>query len=84
MKPRVRFAPSPTGQLHLGGARQHCPTIYLLKIKVENFWLGLRTLTSKGQKGVYRSNLSIACWLGLKWDEELRINLQTHLFINRI
>ena len=21
MKPRVRFAPSPTGQLHLGGAR---------------------------------------------------------------
>ena len=84
MKPRVRFAPSPTGQLHLGGARQHCPTIYLLKIKVENFWLGLRTLTSKGQKkSIQIKSVNRLTGLDLNGMKNWCINLQTHLFINR-
>ena len=39
---RVRYAPSPTGHLHIGNARTPYLIIYLLEIKVESLLFELR------------------------------------------
>ncbi len=67
---RVRFAPSPTGRLHLGGARtalfnwafaRHHGGVLVLR--VEDTDLGRNSEES------YRSILDSLRWLGLDWDE---------------
>ncbi len=69
---RVRFAPSPTGHLHIGGARtalfnwlfaRHHGGTYLLRIE--------DTDTERSTKEYEQSILEAFRWLGLTWDEEL-------------
>src|SRR6266481_6846082 len=67
---RVRFAPSPTGHLHVGGARtalfnwllaRHDRGVYVLRIE--------DTDLSRSTEDYTRSLLEALRWLGLDWDE---------------
>src|ERR1035438_3713847 len=70
VKPRVRFAPSPTGFLHIGGARtalfnwlyaRHTGGTFVLRIE--------DTDTSRNTEQSLRTILDGLRWLGLDWDE---------------
>jgi glutamyl-tRNA synthetase len=68
---RVRFAPSPTGHLHVGGARtalfnwlfaRHAGGVFLLRIE--------DTDRSRSTDDSIRQILEAMAWLGLSWDPE--------------
>ncbi len=70
MKPRVRFAPSPTGYLHIGGARtalfnwlyaRHTGGTFILRIE--------DTDTARNSQDAIEVILQGLRWLGLAWDE---------------
>ena len=70
MKPRVRFAPSPTGYLHIGGARtalfnwlyaRHTGGTFVLRIE--------DTDTARNSREAVEVIFSALRWLGLDWDE---------------
>jgi len=70
MKPRVRFAPSPTGFLHIGGARtalfnwlyaRHTGGTFILRIEDTDI-----ARNTQEAVNVIRNGLR---WLGLDWDE---------------
>jgi glutamyl-tRNA synthetase len=69
-KPRVRFAPSPTGYLHVGGARtalfnslfaQHEGGTFLLRIE--------DTDVERNRPELVEGILEALKWLGIEWDE---------------
>ena len=67
---RVRFAPSPTGNLHIGGART--ALFNFLFAKKHNGTLVLRiedTDLERNTKAALISQLKDLSWLGLKYDE---------------
>lgn len=68
--PRVRFAPSPTGYLHVGGARtalfswlfaRHAGGIFILRIEDTDFERSSTDMVSGILEGMR--------WLGMQWDE---------------
>jgi glutamyl-tRNA synthetase len=70
MKPRVRFAPSPTGYLHIGGARtalfnwlyaRHTGGTFVLRIE--------DTDAARNSQDAVNVILEGLRWLGLDWDE---------------
>ena len=70
MKPRVRFAPSPTGYLHIGGARtalfnwlyaRHTGGTFILRIE--------DTDAARNSQEAVEVILNGLRWLGLNWDE---------------
>src|SRR5581483_1603908 len=70
MKPRVRFAPSPTGYLHIGGARtallnwlyaRHTGGTFILRIE--------DTDAARNSQEAVDVILDGLRWLGLHWDE---------------
>lgn len=70
MKPRVRFAPSPTGYLHIGGARtalfnwlyaRHTGGTFVLRIE--------DTDAARNSQEAVEVILNGLRWLGLAWDE---------------
>jgi glutamyl-tRNA synthetase len=70
MKPRVRFAPSPTGYLHIGGARtalfnwlyaRHTGGTFILRIE--------DTDAARNTRDAVQVILDGLRWLGLYWDE---------------
>lgn len=70
MKPRVRFAPSPTGFLHIGGARtalsnwlyaRHTGGTFILRIE--------DTDAARNTQQAVKVILEGLRWLGLDWDE---------------
>src|SRR6516164_10927765 len=70
MKPRVRFAPSPTGYLHIGGARtalfnwlyaRHTGGTFVLRIE--------DTDAARNTQEAVDVILTGLRWLGLDWDE---------------
>lgn len=67
---RVRFAPSPTGRLHVGGARtalynylyaRHTGGVFVLRIEDTD----VQRSTKESYEGILRG----LRWLGLEWDE---------------
>ena len=67
---RVRFAPSPTGRFHIGGARTALYNYLLAKQTGGQFILRLEDTDSKrfdpaAEEEIYKS----LKWLGLSWDE---------------
>jgi glutamyl-tRNA synthetase len=67
---RVRFAPSPTGYLHVGGARtalfnwlfaRHHGGVFILRIE--------DTDVDRSKQDLETAILDSLTWLGLKWDE---------------
>src|SRR6201996_7352579 len=68
--PRVRFAPSPTGYLHVGGARtalfnwlfaRHAGGVFILRIEDTDF--------ERSSEDMVEGILDGMRWLGLNWDE---------------
>ncbi len=71
MKPRVRFAPSPTGALHVGGARTALFNWLFARHHGGSFVLRIEdTDRERSTKAFEDSILDGMRWLGLDWDEE--------------
>ncbi len=67
---RVRFAPSPTGMLHLGGARTALFNWAFARREGGTFLLRVEdTDTERNSEESLRSILDCLRWLGLDWDE---------------
>ena len=68
---RVRFAPSPTGVLHLGGARTALFNWLFAKHTGGKFLLRIEdTDRERSTTESTRAILDALKWLGMKWDEE--------------
>src|SRR5690242_10675181 len=70
LKPRVRFAPSPTGYLHVGGART--ALFNWLYARREGGTLILRiedTDVERNRRELVEGILEGLRWLGVEWDE---------------
>jgi glutamyl-tRNA synthetase len=68
--PRVRFAPSPTGSLHLGNARTALFNWLLARASAGTFVLRIEdTDSDREQEGSEAEILRDLRWLGLSWDE---------------
>lgn len=70
MLPRVRFAPSPTGYLHLGGARTALFNFLFAKSQKGVFILRIEDTDKERSKKEYEEDIiDNLNWLGLLWDE---------------
>jgi glutamyl-tRNA synthetase len=70
MSLRVRFAPSPTGYLHLGGARTALFNWLLARRHGGTFVLRIEdTDRARSSEAMVRAILDGMRWLGLDWDE---------------
>jgi len=68
--PRVRFAPSPTGSLHVGGARTALYNFLFARRHGGTFILRIEdTDVERSRKELTGQILRAMTWLGLSWDE---------------
>ncbi|MBI3820605.1 MAG: glutamate--tRNA ligase [Planctomycetes bacterium] len=68
--PRVRFAPSPTGYLHIGGARTALFNWLYARRTGGSFILRIEdTDQERSSESSYQAILDSMQWLGLTWDE---------------
>src|SRR5210317_1607103 len=68
--PKVRFAPSPTGYLHIGGARTALFNWMYAKAVNGTFVLRIEDTDRERSKKEYEEEiLDSMRWLGLDWDE---------------
>jgi glutamyl-tRNA synthetase len=71
---RVRFAPSPTGYLHIGGARTALFNWLLARQTGGTFILRIEdTDTARNVEGADRKIMEDLRWLGLQWDEGIGV-----------
>lgn len=79
--PRVRFAPSPTGLLHVGGARTALITWLYAKLHRGTVLLRIDDTDKKRSKSEYtnliREDLT---WLGISYDEEVQQSSRFSLY----
>ncbi len=67
---RVRFAPSPTGYLHIGNARTALANFLIAKKNNWKFTLRIEdTDMERSSKGSEASIINDLQWLGIEWDE---------------
>ena len=65
---KVRFAPSPTGELHLGGARTALFNWLFAKASKGSFFLRIEDTDKERSKQLYTDQIIDALkWLGLDW-----------------
>jgi len=70
LKPRVRFAPSPTGPLHLGGARTALFNFLFARSQRGTFILRIEDTDKERSSKVYEEDIiQSLLWLGLTPDE---------------
>lgn len=68
---RVRFAPSPTGALHIGGVRTALFNYLFAKKNHGKFILRLEDTDKERSQSIFEKDIKTGLkWLGLKWDEE--------------
>jgi glutamyl-tRNA synthetase len=71
---RVRFAPSPTGFLHVGGARTALFNYLLARRSGGTFILRIEdTDTARNVPGAEQKIMQDLRWLGLEWDEGIEV-----------
>lgn len=76
-KVRVRFAPSPTGYLHVGGARTALYNYLFAKKQGGEFIIRVEdTDEERSQENFLKSMLEDLNWLGLNWDEGPNLELK--------
>jgi glutamyl-tRNA synthetase len=67
---RVRFAPSPTGRLHIGGARTALYNYLLARQTGGQFLLRIEDTDQKRSDPKYQDEIIEGlAWLGMQWDE---------------
>ena len=72
MNLRVRFAPSPTGQLHIGGARTALFNFLFARNQNGKFLVRIEDTDRERSKQEHTDQICDSLeWLGLNWDEEL-------------
>lgn len=72
MSVRVRYAPSPTGHLHIGNARTALFNYLFAKKHNGSFIVRIEdTDTSRNVEGGVDSQMKYLRWLGLDWDESI-------------
>src|ERR1700761_3505426 len=77
MNPRGRFAPSPTGQLHLGNARTALLAWLWARSERGAFVLRIEDLDGpRVRPGLAAQQMEELRWLGLDWDEEPLVQSQ--------
>lgn len=70
---RVRFAPSPTGALHIGGARTALFNYLFAKKHSGKFILRLEDTDKERSQKIFVDDIKSGLkWLGFKWDEEYK------------
>ena len=72
---KTRFAPSPTGNLHLGGARTALIYYIISKKSVSSkFYLRIEDTDHERSKQEYTDNITNSLkWLELDWDEDIQV-----------
>ena len=71
-KPVVRFAPSPTGYLHIGGARTALFNWLYAKKNGGTFLLRIEDTDLERSKPEYIDQITDALtWLGFNWDDKI-------------
>ena len=72
-KVRVRFAPSPTGWLHVGGARTALFNWLFARAEKGDFILRIEDTDKERSKHEFEEDIKTGLeWLGLNWDEFYR------------
>ena len=72
MNLRVRFAPSPTGQLHIGGVRTALFNFLFARNNNGKFLVRIEDTDRERSKQEYTDQICDSLeWLGLNWDDEL-------------
>ncbi|MGL5020531.1 MAG: glutamate--tRNA ligase [Mycoplasmatales bacterium] len=73
-KVRVRYAPSPTGYLHIGNARTALFNYLYARNSGGDFIIRIEdTDTARNIEGGEQSQLDNLSWLGLEWDESIDV-----------
>lgn len=73
MSVRVRFAPSPTGYLHVGNARTALITWLFAKSQGGHFLLRIDDTDMERSKPEYEEAIETSLvWMGMDWDEKAR------------
>ncbi len=81
MAPRVRFAPSPTGPMHIGSARTALFNWLFSKKDGGKFILRIEDTDKERSKKEFEEDiLSGLTWLGLSWDEFYRVSDRTSIY----
>ncbi len=71
---RVRFAPSPTGPLHIGGARSALFNYLLAKKYDGQFIVRIEDTDQERSAPEWEENILTSLkWLGLEWDEGIQV-----------
>ncbi len=71
---RVRFAPSPTGPFHIGGARSALFNWLLARKEKGKLVLRIEDTDRDRSKPEFEENIKAALkWLGIKWDEGIDV-----------
>jgi nondiscriminating glutamyl-tRNA synthetase len=71
---RVRYAPSPTGHLHIGGARTALFNYLFARHHQGQFIIRIEdTDTKRNVEGGEQNQLTYLKWLGIDWDESVDI-----------
>jgi nondiscriminating glutamyl-tRNA synthetase len=74
MKIRTRYAPSPTGHLHIGGARTALFSYLLAKQQGGDFIVRIEdTDTERNVPGADKKQMDMLKWLGIDWDESVDV-----------
>ena len=80
-KVRVRFAPSPTGPLHIGSARTALFNWIFAKAQGGTFVLRIEDTDKERSKPEYEEDIKEGLsWLGLEWDEFYRQSERTDIY----
>ena len=70
--PILRFAPSPTGELHLGGARTALFNYLFTKKQKGKFYIRIEDTDQQRSKSKYVDQILYSLkWLGIDWDEPI-------------
>jgi len=74
VKVRTRYAPSPTGHLHIGGARTALFSYLLANKHGGDFIVRIEdTDTERNVPGADKKQMDMLKWLGINWDESVDI-----------